>query len=95
MQNVTGVPEKLYLGQWQYITYTILVLTVNIELMWWGLETGERLALPEKAIFRSVTVYYIYNIVVLTVNIELMWRGLEMGEKRALPEKAIFMSVIV
>ena len=60
---------------------------VNIELMWQGLETGEKLALPEKAIFRPVTVYYIYNIVTLTINIEFMWSGLEMGERQALPEK--------
>ena len=50
------------------------------------LRNGGKRALPEKAIFRSVTVYYIYNIVVLTVHIEFMWRGLETGERLALQE---------
>ena len=50
------------------------------------LRNGGKRALPEKAIIRSVTVYYIYNIVVLTVHIEFMWRGLETGERRALQE---------
>ena len=54
--------------------------------MWRGLEMGEKRALPEKAIFRSVTVYYIYNIVVMMVHIEFMCRGLETGERRALQE---------
>jgi hypothetical protein len=30
-----------------YCIYNIVVLTVNIEFMWRGLETGERLALQE------------------------------------------------
>ena len=61
------------------------------------LRNGVKQALPEKAIFRSVTVYYIYNIVVLTVNIEFMWRGLETRERRktSLTRKPIFRSVTV
>ena len=44
-----------------YYIYNIGALTVNIEFMWRGLETVERLALPEKlyfCIFRSVRAYY-------------------------------------
>ena len=40
-----------------YYIYNIGVLTVNIEFMWRGLETGET-SYTRKTIFRSETVYY-------------------------------------
>ena len=41
-----------------YYIYNIGVLTVNIEFMWQGLETGERRALPEKNSGKNLSSQY-------------------------------------